>query len=135
MVDEDLAKPLDHPDRAGRLTLLQKQHLFAMLQAELILFARSVGYECTTGEYWRSEHEATRLAVAGEGIKKSLHQDRLACDLNLFKNGVWLKASMDHKLLGEWWIKRHPLCRWGGYFHPPTKPDGNHYSIAHEGRQ
>lgn len=123
--------PLDHEDR--RLNLRQKQSLFAQLQAELILYAISLGYEVTCGEYWRSEHEATRLAAAGSGIRRSLHQDRLACDLNLFKNGVWLTATEDHRVLGEWWVRRHPLCRWGGYFH--IRPDGNHYSLEHEGRQ
>jgi hypothetical protein len=31
-------------------------------------------------------------------------------------------------LLGKYWKRQHPLCRWGGDFQ-----DGNHYSLEHEG--
>ncbi len=125
-----MAGRLDDPDR--KLTTRQKQALFAKLVGELIQFAYELGYELTFGEAWRSEHEAERLAREGRvrAIRRSLHQDRLAIDLNLFHNGVWLTRTTDHKPLGEWWEQRHPLCRWGGRFE-----DGNHYSLEHEGRK
>ena len=111
------------------MTLRQKQSLFARLSAELILKAYSLGYEVTYGEAYRSPEEAARLAKAGLGIKDSLHASRLAIDLNLFRDGVWLKDTDGHKPLGEWWEQQHALCRWGGRFN-----DANHYSLTHGGR-
>lgn len=113
------------------MTLRQKQSLFVELVAELIAYAHASGYELTFGEAYRSPEEAARLAKEGRGIVKSLHIQRLAIDLNLFKDGVYLSSSESHRPLGEWWKQQHPLCRWGGDF---TRPDGNHYSLEHEGR-
>lgn len=69
----------------------------------------------------------------GSGSGNSLHPDRLAVDLNLFRDGRFLTLSKDHAPLGAYWKTLNPLCRWGGDFHP--KPDGNHYSIEHGGRK
>lgn len=113
------------------MTLRQKQSLFAHLAAKLILHAYRVGYEVTLGDAYRSPEEAARQTRAGRGIAKSLHTSRLAIDLNLFKDGRYLTSSEAHRPLGEWWERQHPLCRWGGRF---TRPDGNHYSLTHNGR-
>ncbi len=109
-------------------TLREKQSRFAVMVARLILHAGELGYEVTLGEAWRSEYEATRLAKQKLGIKRSLHSDRLAIDLNLFRDGVWLKTTEDHRPLGDWWEQIGGA--WGGRFN-----DGNHYSLAHEGRK
>lgn len=112
------------------MTLREKQSLFLALVAELIQYAISEGYELTGGELYRSPEEAARLAALGKGIVNSLHTKRLAIDLNLFKDGKYLSSSKDHKFLGEWWERRHSLCRWGGRF-----KDGNHYSLEHGGKK
>lgn len=112
------------------MTLREKQSLFVALVAELIRFAYSSGYELTFGEAVRSAEEAARLKKEGKGIMLSQHTQRLAIDLNLFKDGVFLSSTKHHQPLGEWWEQQHPLCRWGGRFN-----DGNHYSLEHEGRQ
>ena len=109
-------------------TLRQKQSRFALMAARLILQAQAMGYEVTLGEAYRSPAEAARLAAAGRGIARSLHTDRLAIDLNLFKNGRYLDSTEDHRPLGEWWESIGGT--WGGRF-----KDGNHYSLAHEGRK
>jgi hypothetical protein len=111
------------------MTLRQKQSLFVVLVAELIQHATALGYELTFGEAQRSPAEAARLAKLGTGIATSLHVQRLAIDLNLFKDGEYLRSTAAHTPLGEWWEQRHPLCRWGGRF-----KDGNHYSLTHGGR-
>ena len=111
------------------MTLRQKQSLFVGLVARLIQFAETSGYALTFGEAYRSPEEAARLVKAGKGILKSLHISKLAIDLNLFRDGVYLSATASHRPLGEWWEQQHPLCRWGGRFN-----DGNHYSLEHEGR-
>lgn len=110
------------------MTLRQKQSLFVELTARLINFAIGEGYQLTFGETYRSPEEAKRLADAGLGIANSLHTQRLAIDLNLFKGGVFKTTKEAHRPLGEFWKSLHPLCRWGGDF-----GDGNHYSIEHNG--
>jgi len=112
------------------MTLRTKQSLFVYLVAILCIEADHQGYELTFGEAYRSPEEAARLAKAGKGIKNSLHGQRLAIDLNLFKDGKYLTSSEAHRPLGEWWERLNPLCRWGGRF-----GDGNHYSLEHGGRK
>lgn len=98
------------------MTLREKQSKFVAMVADLIRFAYDNGYELTFGD-----------AFAQFGHKKnSLHYYRLAIDLNLFKNGEWLKQTEDHKMLGEYWESIGGS--WGGRFN-----DGNHYSLAYNG--
>ena len=62
----------------------------------------------------------------------SLHYIGLADDTSLYdKDGNWLNTTEAHQPYGEWWEQQHPDCRWGGRF---KKPDGNHYSIAFQGK-
>jgi hypothetical protein len=115
------------------MTLRQKQSRFTVLVAKLVLKAESLGYETTFGEAWRSPEEAARLAKAGKGIAQSLHTQRLAIDLNLFKDGRYLSSTEAHRPLGEWWERQSGdgvTCAWGGRF-----SDGNHYALAHGGRK
>lgn len=99
------------------------QREFARLVARLIDKAHDLGFEVTLGAAYRSPEEAARL-----GFANSNHTRCLAIDLNLFRNKVYLTRTEDHRLLGEWWEKQHPLARWGGRF-----ADGNHYSFEWEG--
>lgn len=115
------------------MTLRDKQSVFVLLIADLIQHAYSLGYQLTFGETYRSPEEAARLAKAGLGIKASLHTQRLAVDLNLFKDGKYLSASNAYRPLGEYWEGQSGTeydCCWGGRF-----GDGNHFSIAHGGRK
>lgn len=114
------------------MTLGEKQRLFTRLVGELIAYAYAQGYELTLGDAFRDPR------VHGEvGVKKSysssvsVHKQRLAIDLNLFKGDEYLTSSGAHAALGEFWKGLHPDCRWGGDF---SSPDGNHYSLTHGGR-
>jgi len=111
-------------------TLGQKQRRFAWCVSMLIQHAMREGYEVTFGEAYRTPEQAKRNAEAGTGIANSVHTLRLAVDLNLFKDGVFLTASEDHKPLGDYWKTLDPDARWGGDF---KRPDGNHYSFTHGG--
>lgn len=102
------------------------------LLPRLIDFIYAQGYEVSGGELERSKAQAEANAASGAGIANSLHLIRLAIDLNLFKDGVYLSDSASHKPFGEFWEGLNELCCWGGRF---TKPDGNHYSLTHEGRK
>lgn len=102
-------------------TLRQKQSRFARMVARLITKAEDMGYEVTLGEAWRSPEEAAR-----RGFPRSLHVQRLAIDINLFRGGKYLTRTEDHRPLGEWWESIGGT--WGGRFN-----DGNHYSLEHRG--
>lgn len=117
---------------SDELTLHQKQVLFAGLVPKLIEWAFTNGYEVVFGEVLRTQAQANANAAAGIGITHSLHLLRLAVDLMLFKDGAYLTDSADYKPLGDYWKTLHPLCRWGGDF---SKPDGDHFSVTHEGVQ
>ena len=81
--------------------------------ALLLIRAYQLGYEVTFGDTW-----------AREGHRKgSFHYKRLAIDLNLFKNGVYLRSTESHKPLGEFWESIGGS--WGGRW-----DDGNHYSLG-----
>jgi len=102
----------------------EKQALFMRLQAELVLYMISMGYHPVGDWFYRDKETAKRL-----GFENSNHTRCLAIDINLFdKDWNYLTKTEDHRIFGEWWEQRHPLCRWGGRFN-----DGNHYSFEHEG--
>lgn len=111
------------------MTLGQKQRKFTRMIADLILFAYEQGYELTFGDAFRDPR-----VHGAVGEKKSyssansLHKERLAIDLNLFKDGRFLSQSEDHRPLGEYWESLGGS--WGGRFE-----DGNHYSLEHGGRK
>jgi hypothetical protein len=111
------------------MNLGDKQRVFSKMIAELIIWAYDQGYEITMGDFFRDP------AVHGEfgeslprayGRDKSCHKLKLAGDLNLFKDGVYLSETEDHKPLGEKWESMGG--DWGGRF-----DDGNHYSLSHWG--
>lgn len=112
------------------MTLSEKQRLFTRLVGELIAWSYAHGYELTFGEALRTPEQAAANAASGKGIARSNHLIRLAVDLNLFINGEYRTRSEDYKPLGDFWLSLHPDARWGGNF---NKPDGNHFSLFHEG--
>lgn len=115
------------------MNLLLKQMTFARLLPRLLDYAYEHGYSVTLGELWRPEWVAKANSKPGGvvGIANSLHCERLAVDLNLFKDGRFLMTNEDHRKLGEFWESLSTedyKCVWGGRF-----GDGNHYSIEHGG--
>jgi hypothetical protein len=111
-------------------TLLDLQQTFALLSARLIIWANEQGYGITYSEAYRSPQEAALNAKSGAGIAASLHCERLAIDLNLFKDGVLLESVADNKPLGDHWKTLSELARWGGDF---SKPDADHFSLTYLG--
>lgn len=108
-------------------TLGQKQRRFARMVARLIDQAHAMGYEVTLGDAYRDGRVFGPFGEKhGYGAAKSCHKLRLAIDLNLFKDGVYLTKSSDYAALGKWWESQGGV--WGGRFQ-----DGNHYSLEHEG--
>ncbi len=112
-------------------TLGQKQHRFVAMVAKLIEYALAIpGAQLAFGEAWRTPEQAQWDAAHGTGIVHSVHIDRLAIDLLLFLNGAWQKDSAAYEPLGVFWESLAPDACWGGRF---SKPDGNHFSIEHNG--
>jgi len=110
------------------MTLGELQRRFLPLVAKLIDYAYAQGYELTAGELYRSPEQAALNAQHHTGIANSLHTLRLAVDLQLFKDGIYLTDSAAYKPLGEFWKTLDPSAAWGGDF--KTRVDGNHFSLS-----
>ena len=103
------------------MTLGEKQEIFSLNIALLIVFAYGHSYRIRCGDFFAHDGHS----------KLSCHYLKLAADLNLFKKKKYLTSTKSHAQLGKFWKSLHPLNRWGGDF---KKKDGNHYSMEHNGR-
>ncbi len=128
-------------------SLWQHQVLFSRALARLLNWAIQHGEAFVVAEVQRSPTRAIQYAKEKLGIAASLHVDKLAVDLDLFRlvpgepipmKGVVLTDSARYADLGAYWKSLHPLCRWGGDFKDEQgkpKPDGRHFSVTFRGRQ
>lgn len=107
--------------------LIAKRIKFLNLASKLIQYMISQGYGPTGGDLFRDPR-------CPYGSEVSLHREKLAIDIHLYKRegNFWkyLSATKDHEQFGLWWEAQDPECAWGGHF-----SDGNHYSLEHEGRK
>ena len=103
--------------------MVSKQSVFAGNIARLILWLQDQGYEVTLGEGYDDDRKGH--------MDNSLHYIRLAQDLCLFRDGIYLTKTEDYKRAGEAWKALNPLNKWGGDF---AHKDGNHFSMEHQGR-
>jgi hypothetical protein len=95
--------------------------------SRLIAKIYELGYEGTIGDGYRDPRVFGAMGVRmGYSSANSNHKQRLAIDINLFRNGVFLQTTEDHRPIGEWWESQGGT--WGGRFN-----DGNHYSLEHNG--
>lgn len=124
------------------MKLSDKQQIFSRAIARFILILHDHGIGCTLGEALRPDALTKLYAEQGKGIDNSLHELKLAIDLNLFERGVYLTDSTcdTYKLAGRLWkemlIPEGCTPCWGGDFkdkHGKPKPDGNHFSFEHNG--
>lgn len=108
------------------------QEEFAQAAAKLIQKAAELGYTVTLGEAWRTPEQAQWNADHHLGVAHSLHMERLAIDLNVFKDGVYQAddSSGAYSALGAWWKGQGAAYRWGGDF---QLVDLDHYSISPDG--
>ena len=107
------------------MTLRQKQSRFAYLLGILLVWIYAhKGWEVTLGE---GHNDAQVGHMPG-----SLHYQRLAQDLNLFIDGVYIASWHPvWEQIGEFWVNLDSLCRWGGHF---DSKDYNHISITEGGK-
>ena len=104
--------------------LLRKQQAFALNAAKLIMYIYSQGYECTFGDAFRTHEQAQIYAKIGSGIVNSKHCERLALDLNLFKDGKYVFDEKEWEQFGIYWEKLCVHNVWGGRF--VHRNDPNH---------
>lgn len=109
-----------------------RQILHPILTAKLIQYVAELGYGVAWGETWRPPAMAKLNAASGAGIANSLHCQRLAADLLLFKGGEYLNDDDTgaYTTAGTYWKTLDPLCAWGGDF---TTKDYDHFSITFHG--
>lgn len=139
----------EHTDKRSLRTL---QSLLVRSLARLIEYAYSRGYELTFGEaFVQSPRKVEVLlpttcpkckapneihfkgyAVDRVHMPASLHQARLAVDMNLFVDGAFITNGDDPAwaALGNYWEQLDPACCWGGRF-----KDANHFSVTFGGKK
>lgn len=119
-------------------TIGQKQRWFMRKLPRLLDKAFELGMELTGGDLFRDPRVHGAVGVKmGYGHPKSAHKNKLAIDLNLFRDSDgdgdldFQETTEAHRQLGEWWEAQaepgYKTC-WGGRFN-----DGNHYSVEHDG--
>jgi hypothetical protein len=97
------------------MKLNKHQFKFSSMVPLLILYIYQQGYTISIGDvYAKSGHK-----------RGSNHYKKLAIDINLFKDGKYLRSTDAHAGFGFFWETLHPLNRWGGRF-----KDGNHYEYV-----
>jgi hypothetical protein len=107
------------------LKLGKRQELFSSLIPSLLTKAFDLGFQVRIGDVYRDPRAHGEMGEQGPyGSPTSNHKNKCAVDLNLFKDGVYLTTTADHKELGEWWDTQHELTRWGGAY-----DDANHYEV------
>lgn len=111
------------------MSALQEEFFESMLK--LGQKALALGYKVTLGEGWRTPEQQQWDHDHGTGVLHSLHGERLAIDLNFFKEGAYIRDGSKLVDLGTWWKSLGPAYRWGGDF--KSHPDGNHFSITPDG--
>lgn len=121
----------------------EKQSIFILNFAKLIIWAFENGFEVTAGELFRTQDqqmlyfEGYTLIKAGSNVRLakvspksktmfSKHREKLAGDLNLFINGEYQVNTSAYTPLGEYWKSLHPENVWGGDW----GWDANHFQMG-----
>jgi len=111
------------------MNLGKKQEQFSRAQPLLYLYAQYHGYEIRTGDAERNKKVFGKMGESkGYGHKNSTHKVKLAIDVNITKDDIYLKgiaAADAHNFLHNFWDML------GGA--PRIPHDLNHYSFEWQG--
>ena len=111
------------------MSLGTKQEHFMRLLPRLIDHVHLLGYEIRGGDLFRDPRVHGHTGEKkGYGHKDSCHKLKLAIDLYLTQDGVFLQgaaATEAHNLVHDWWDDMGGAKRIPG--------DLNHYSLEHNG--
>lgn len=115
------------------LALGKAQELFVVLSVTFIQFILDQGYQLRYGETFRPQEMQDIYYQRGSTkTKNSQHTKKLAIDLSLFKDGVYLTAPSHYTTLGVYWEGLDPHCYWGGRI--PKLVDANHFELRQSPR-
>ena len=101
----------------------------------LLLYVDLLGYEVTLGDAYRDERSHGKYGHKSPyGSDTSNHKLRLAINLNLFKDGKYLRSGEEHAPIGKFWLSLSDVIpgvktAWGG-----PSGDPNHYSTWFRGK-
>lgn len=113
------------------MTLGAARRQFTHELALLVLQAESLGFGIAFNE---GMDQLTAKDPTSDHRAGSLHNIGLAQDVSLYLNGVYLTQTAQYEALGLYWEARGVLLKvplaWGGRF-----KDGNHFSLAWEGKK
>ena len=112
-------------------TLEDKQVFFAGCVARFVFDLKTKGILVTFGEAFRSPETCSLYAKEGKGITASLHQLRLAVDLNFWQNDKLVSTTEEIANLWENYSTGIFQCCAG--FHFTTRRDSDHFSVSHNG--
>ena len=113
------------------MLLSQKQREFAFHVHLLIQHIFAMGYECTLGDAYRDPRSHGKQGEEGPyGRNASAHKSRLAIDLNLFVDNMYISESAPYTQFGIYWCALHKENEWGGNW---RGNDANHFSRRHNG--
>lgn len=114
------------------MKLIEQQFEFSKDVAKLIEYVFHMGYFVSIGECYRTQEQAEIYVKQGLGIKNSLHCDRLAVDLHIFKvslSGYDIAPANEWTKFGHFWQSLNQQNRWGGEF---KRIDLNHFERKKE---
>lgn len=111
--------------------LLTTQQRFALLVGRFLTELPALGYSVTLDEAYRPPETADLYARQGRGLRNSVHCNKLAVDLNLFRNGTLCQTDADFKPAVDLWLSYAPDCRAGANF---SRKDYRHFSLQWQGR-
>lgn len=99
------------------MSMINEQFAFLKDFCKLVSFAESIGFVVTAGEMWRPpEMQQIYVKTGRSKTMKSKHLDRLAVDLNFFKNGKYIQDYNSLVEIGKFWESLDSKNRWGGHF-------------------
>lgn len=97
------------------MTLSDHQNKFMTHLAMLILEAQDLGFKVTGGELMRTREQQKVYYTTGKSkTMNSYHLNKLAIDLNFFKDGKLTYDKKDLQKLGDYWESLDKLNSWGG---------------------
>ena len=95
--------------------LVGAQWAFLKDVADLIQFIETEGDMASGGELLRTTYQQLEYVRTGRSMTmNSLHLNKLAIDLAIFHDGIWLQDFDSLKKYGAFWEGLHPDNEWGG---------------------
>lgn len=86
------------------MSMVQEQAAFLLDVAKLIQYATSLGLVVTGGELYRTAEQQQIYVQTGRSkTMKSKHLERLAIDLNFFKDGKLTYSAPEVLEVGKYW--------------------------------